>query len=133
MACVTTPAVAGESLGQWATITKVTDGDTVWAMTDGSTKPVQYCLRDFDSPEPTRYKNAGCDAERMLGDIASEAATELLDGKRIWLETDGEKGAYQRDLARIRLEGGQWLGDVMIQRGLAVEWAGKSNDWCGEN
>ena len=131
LACSAVPVLAEELSGQWATIVKVTDGDTVWAIPEGADTRVKYRLRDFDSPEPTKYKNAECDAERMLGDIASQVAGKLLDGKKVWIETDGSKGAFGRDLARIRLDEGKWFSDFMIQRGLAVKWAGRTHDWCG--
>ncbi len=96
-------------------------------------KAIKYRLQDFDSPEPSKYKNAECDAERLLGDIASQVATELLDGQEVWLQTENKRGGRNRVLTRIQLPNGQWFGDVMIKRGLAVKWSGKMHDWCGNS
>lgn len=126
-------AQAEDPQGYWAVITKVTDGDTVWAIPRGADEPIKYRLEGFDTPEPTQYKNADCDAEAMLGDIATHIAVALLDEKELWFQTAGKTGGRNRVLARIQLADGQWFGDVMIERGLAVKWAGKMHDWCNKN
>ncbi len=53
------PASASDKMtGYYATITKVSDGDTWWSIRDGETEARKYRGYLYDAPEPTQYGNA---------------------------------------------------------------------------
>jgi endonuclease YncB( thermonuclease family) len=108
---------------------RVVDGDT-WAVFGGET------IRELgiDAPE-SRYLFGrelwACDAEKALGDQAKARLEELLLDGPIRIETNGDRDRYDRLLARAVLPDGRYAGDVLIEEGLAVPWAGRQHDWCG--
>ncbi|MBC5785528.1 thermonuclease family protein [Ramlibacter sp. USB13] len=84
-----------------ATVTHVTDGDTVWVRPAGTTQRVELRLLDLDAPE-------GCQA---FGPQATAALRERVHGQVVQVRTRGADD-YGRELARIEHRGedvGRWL------------------------
>ena len=65
-----------------ATVTKIVDGDTIHVDIDGSPFRVRYI--GLDAPEVAHDNNPG----EPLGNEATEANRELVEGKRVILELD---------------------------------------------
>lgn len=84
-------------------------------------------IANIDTPETGG--RAECDAERMLGDAASDALTQIL-AKPYTIIRDGTD-RYGRTLATIEAASGEDVGELLIERQLAVEWSGRRHDWCG--
>ena len=118
----------GRTTGYWATVTKISDGDTYWA--DG----VKYREIDIDTPETHDNPNHGykCDAERRLGEIATAEAESLLLDNKVWIKPSGKWDRYGRPLVRTRYARGRWYGPHMIKMRLATKWRGRKHRWCEE-
>lgn len=112
--------------------TRVIDGDTY----RDTKRSQEYRLHGVDTPETLRAK---CDAERALGQVASDrvkalfkAASEVRAfpahnprGRTDW-PTDG----FKRRIARIEIDG-QDLGTILLAEGLAKPYdGGEHPDWC---
>ena len=85
-------------------------------------------IENIDTPESDW--RAECDAERMLGRIATQRARRLLERATIYnIERQADPDVWGRTLARITLDGRDY-GEQMIRLGVAVEWSGRTHDWC---
>lgn len=104
--------------GRTFTIARVLDGDTVDIdFPDGENRHTRVRLLGIDTPETT-----GEDGPDYFGKEATQAATDLADGKevRIYLDKDGRsRGYYGRLLAYVQLPDGRFLNEVLLSEGLA--------------
>ena len=101
------PAPASEALR----VRKVIDGDTITVSGIGTVR-----LLGVDAPEKTGgYR----DAERY-GDEATRFMRDLVEGKLVRLEYDGErKDTFDRTLAYVLLENGTIANEAIIRAGWA--------------
>lgn len=83
----------------------------------------------IDTPEPSKYGNAECPAEAKLRDKASEFTKDIIMTRAIKIEWSGKEDRYGRALAKVRV-GDRYLGDMLIEAGLAKPWRGRQVDWC---
>lgn len=101
-------------------LTCIVDGDTGWEA------GVKWRMLGIDTPE---ISSPECEAEYTTGIAARDRLRELMArGYRI--EGDGEKGAFGRDLVRIRLTDGRLAGEALMAEGLAQPWPNEGNVWC---
>jgi len=99
----------------------VVDGDTFWM------NGVKVRLADINAPET---QQAGCPAERDLGNRAKDRLVKLLNAGPFTLEIEGrDTDRYGRAL-RVAKRGGQSLGLQLVKEGLAETWKGRRSDWC---
>ena len=99
----------------------VVDGDTIWL--DGQ----KIRVADIDAPEthPSR-----CALEADLGERATHRLQELVNAGPFAVTTlDRDADKYGRKL-RVLTRGGQSLGDVLVNEGLARTWTDKREPWC---
>lgn len=97
------------------------DGDTFWM------NGVKVRLADINAPET---QQAGCPAERDLGNRAKDRLVKLLNAGPFTLEIEGrDTDRYGRAL-RVAKRGGQSLGLQLVKEGLAETWKGRRSDWC---
>lgn len=102
-------------------ITCVVDGDTIWFAGD------KIRILDINTPETSSPQ---CDREYRLGLQATARLTELMNDGPFSLEKgDEEADRYGRLLRRVT-RGGQSLGDILIDEGLAERWQGYKGNWC---
>ena len=106
-AAVERPAAATEALR----VRKVIDGDTITVSGIGTVR-----LLGVDAPEKTGgYRDA-----EQFGDEATRFMRELVDGKLVRLEFDGDrKDQFDRTLAYVALEDGTIANEVIIRAGWA--------------
>ena len=116
-----------------ATITKITDGDTVWVKMHG--KRVKLRLLGIDTPEEYPSRKMDKDIEmchttfkqmRKLGLLATKhAKTMLYKGEKVTVVTKG-KGYYGRTLAFIILPDGTNYNEKEVADGYACvyKWHG---------
>ena len=101
------------------TVDRVVDGDTVRIMVNGVSESVR--LIGINTPETV-------DPDRPVecyGPEASYRAHELLDGRKVWLESDtsqGERDAYGRLLGYIWIDGATMFNETILREGLAFEY-----------
>lgn len=100
------------------------DGDTFWS------NGTKLRLSAVVTPEPTKYGNAECAYEAQLGDKASAFTENILTTRKIEIEWSGKTDRQRRALIKIRV-GDEYLGDMLIDAGLAKPWRGRQFDWCG--
>jgi endonuclease YncB( thermonuclease family) len=101
-------------------VTCIVDGDTGWE------NGVKWRLVGVDAPELT---SPGCAREYQLAAKARDRLLQLMrTGYRI--EPEGRVGAFRRQLVRIRLSSGRYVGDVLQIEGLAQKWPNTGNVWC---
>jgi micrococcal nuclease len=101
---------------------RVIDGDT---LADGA---VRYRVENLDAPELGH--RADCAYEAALGQAAKDEVIRLVQGaQRVEAVSDGRLDRYGRTLARILVDGRD-LGDLLIARGLARPWQGRSSNFC---
>ncbi|MFL5770143.1 MAG: thermonuclease family protein [Chloroflexota bacterium] len=79
---VTAPAFQPSATTQFATVTSITDGDTIKVEIDGTEFPVRYI--GMDTPEP----DATDPAIKRLADAATAANSGLVEGKEVYLERE---------------------------------------------
>lgn len=100
-------------------IVKVIDGDTIMVEVEGKKQSIR--LIGINSPEVSdRRRPVEC-----FGKEASKKAKEILEGKKIKLESDptqGDKDKYNRLLRYIFLEDGKNFNKIMIEEGYAFEY-----------
>jgi micrococcal nuclease len=99
----------------------VVDGDTFWM--DGE----KIRVADIDAPEthPSR-----CAEEARLGNAATDRLQALLNAGPVTLAAaDRDTDRYGRKL-RVVMRGGQSLGGMLVQEGLARSWIGHREPWC---
>lgn len=118
LSMLTAEADAGE-----LTTIKPVDSDTFW---HNGTKPR---LAAVDTPEPTKCGNAECAYEAQLGDKASDFTKNIITTRKIEIEWSGKDDRYKRALVKVRV-GDKYLGDMLIDAGLAKPWRGRQFDWC---
>jgi len=104
---------------------KVADGDTV------TIRGERIRIANIDTPE---IHHAQCDAERRLALVAKRRLQSLLDSGRIVITRGDPKDGRQRDrygrtLATISVDGRD-VGDILVEEGLARQWAGRRSPWC---
>lgn len=99
----------------------VVDGDTFWMGGD------KIRILDINTPETS---SPNCDREYRLGLQATARLTELLNAGPFSLESGPENtDRYGRLLRRVT-RGGQSLGEILIDEGLAERWRGYKGNWC---
>lgn len=104
---------------------RIVDGDTV-AFPLGESEEIVR-LENIDTPE--RGHRAECDAERMLAETATRELSQILAKGGVTIERSGED-RYGRTLGLVLVDGRD-VGELLIERGVAVRWAGRRHDWCG--
>ena len=106
---------------------RVIDGDTLEDLSDDIT----YRLVNIDTPETG--SRARCDAERTLGDRATEAARSLVaHARQLELRPTGRIDRYGRTIAFVLIDGRD-MGETLIAEGLARPWRGRREPWCDAN
>lgn len=80
----------------------------------------------FDAPETWK---PDCEAERVLGNIATNRVRELIasGGFQVW--HTGETDRFGRPLVRAKTKDGTTIGDILMGEGLAQAWPGGAG-WC---
>lgn len=104
-------------------VTCVVDGDTIWYRGE------KIRLADLDTPEVSQ---PGCPREAMLGREATERLQALLNEGPFSIEDNPEgrsEDSYGRSL-KLVTRGGESLGAVLVQEGLAEQWGGPRMAWC---
>jgi endonuclease YncB( thermonuclease family) len=102
-------------------LVRVIDGDTFDYGGD------RIRIADIDTPEV----RGECASETALAARATERLDELLAAGPFALEAIGrDEDRYGRKL-RIVTRGGESLGAVLVEEGLAREWTGRRMPWCG--
>jgi endonuclease YncB( thermonuclease family) len=103
---------------------RVIDGDTLEDMRDDIT----YRLVNIDTPETG--PRARCEAERVLGARATQAARTLVaQAEQLELRATGRIDRYGRTIAFVVVDGRD-LGETLIAEGLARPWRGRREPWC---
>lgn len=100
-------------------VSRVIDGDTFDVEIDGNTERIR--LIGVDTPETVDPR----EPVQCFGKEASERTNQLIEGKRVTLETDssqGERDRYGRLLRHVFLSDGRNLGLVLIGEGYAHEY-----------
>ncbi len=97
----------------------VVDGDTIWL--EGE----KIRLESFNTPE----MNGKCFVERQLAQQAKMRLRQILSAEPFKVSRNG-KDRYGRTLAVISNSSGN-VGDILIREGLAHEWRGRKESWCG--
>ncbi len=106
-------------------VSRVTDGDTVNLVCDGSAHRVR--LLGLDTPE---LFSPRCPAERAAGVQARSALLRLVAAGPVTSVRFQGTDRYGRDLARVSVAGRD-LSQAMIDLGLALPYAGgRRPDWC---
>jgi endonuclease YncB( thermonuclease family) len=104
-------------------VTCVVDGDTIWY------QGTKIRIADLDTPEVT---NPGCANEAAMGRKATARLQALLNAGPFSLEPNPEgrsEDNFGRSLMLVT-RGGQSLGAVLVDEGLAEQWGGPRRDWC---
>ncbi len=92
-------------------VEKVIDGDTIIVQHAGKIR-----LLGINTPE-IAHRNRTAEA---LGDEAHHRLSQLLDGKKVYLEFDQQRrDKYHRLLAHVRLEDGTNINEKLLREGLA--------------
>jgi micrococcal nuclease len=99
----------------------VVDGDTLWV------NGTKVRLADINAPET---QQAGCPAERALGDRAKHRLLALVNAGPFTLEIAGRPTDRYGRALRVARRGGQSLGQQLVREGLAEPWRGRRSDWC---
>ncbi len=104
-------------------ITCVVDGDTIWY------QGTKIRIADLDTPE---VSNPGCANEAAMGRKATRRLQALLNEGPFTLEPNPDGRSEDRFGRRLMLitRGGESLGAVLVDEGLAEEWGGPRRDWC---
>lgn len=107
-------------------VARVVDGDTVKVTIDGKIETIR--LIGIDTPETVDPRKP----VQCFGKEASDKAKELLNGKKVALETDstqGDRDKYGRLLRYVLLEDGTSFNKLMIAEGYAHEYTYNSNPY----
>jgi micrococcal nuclease len=100
-------------------VTSVTDGDTLKVNINGKVETLR--LIGIDTPETVDPRKP----VQCFGKEASNKAKELLNGRKVRIETDptqGERDKYDRFLAYIYRDDGLFYNKYMIEQGYAHEY-----------
>ena len=99
----------------------VVDGDTIWYR--GST----IRIADIDTPETHQPR---CAAEAARGAAATRRLHQLVNAGPFTLQSiNRDEDRYGRKL-RILTRGGQSLGELLVEEGLARYYEGGRRSWC---
>ncbi|MCA0210004.1 MAG: thermonuclease family protein [Proteobacteria bacterium] len=99
----------------------VVDGDTFWFQGE------KYRIADIDTPET---HPARCAQEAALGEAATDRLQQWLNDGAFTLESAGrDADRYGRKL-RVPTRGGESVGSVLVDEGLARPWEGRRRPWC---
>ena len=108
------------------------DGDS-GRLSDGT----KFRLHGIDSPETGSMKQRGgakCEAERVLGFEAKEAALELTRGKQVTVSETRGTDRYERTVVRLEIDGKD-VAALLVAGGTHKTWdydgRQKKPDWCG--
>lgn len=104
-------------------VTCVVDGDTIWY------RGTKIRIADLDTPEVSK---PGCANEATMGRKATQRLQTLLNAGPFTLEPnpDGRsEDRYGRSLMLVT-RGGESLGAVLVDEGLAERWGGPRKAWC---
>lgn len=108
-----------EPAGEWYTVTRVVDGDTIVVTKNGMEDRVR--LLGIDTPETVHpTKEVEC-----FGKEASNFTTHHLAGERVQLETDQTQGLrdqHDRLLAYVYLGDGSLFNQTLVHEGYAYEY-----------
>ncbi|MEX0409656.1 thermonuclease family protein [Aquibium sp. LZ166] len=100
----------------------VVDGDTFWL--DG----VKIRIADIDTPEVT---GPACATEKQLAGKATLRLQLLLNSGEFELRrSDRDEDRYGRKLRTVHRDG-RSIGEILVADGLAHEWRGHKESWCG--
>lgn len=103
--------------------TCVVDGDTIWLRGE------KIRIADIDTPEIFSPK---CSDEEDLGYQAQRRLRELLNNGPIDLARIGEDRDHYGRLLRVIKRDGESLGGQLVREGLARQWTGQRESWCGQ-
>jgi micrococcal nuclease len=99
----------------------VVDGDTIRVQGE------RIRILDIDAPETW---GARCDAEKRLGDLATQRLLQLVNSGEVTLLSEGrDEDRYGRKL-RVVLVDGKPVGDTLVEEGLARWFEGGRRSWC---
>ena len=99
----------------------VVDGDTFWFQGE------KYRIADIDTPET---HPARCAEEAALGEAATDRLQQWLNAGAFTLESAArDADRYGRKL-RVPTRGGESVGSVLVDEGLARPWEGRRRPWC---
>lgn len=99
----------------------VIDGDTIWYR--GS----KIRIADIDTPETHQPR---CAAEAARGAAATRRLHQLVNAGPFTLQSiNRDEDRYGRKL-RILTRGGQSLGELLVEEGLARYYGGARRRWC---
>ena len=102
---------------------RVIDGDTLEDMS----ADITYRIENIDTPETG--PRARCQAERDLGNRATQQARTLISSGNVELRSTGRIDRYGRTIALVLIDGRD-LGETLIAGGLARPWRGRREPWC---
>lgn len=102
---------------------RVIDGDTLEDM--GA--DITFRIENIDTPETG--SRARCQAERDLGNRATQQARALISSGDVELRPTGRIDRYGRTIAFVLIDGRD-LGETLIASGLARPWRGRREPWC---
>lgn len=100
-------------------VSKITDGDTINVVINGVEMKIR--IIGLDAPET----NHPTKPVQCFGQEATDKLTELLKGKKVYLESDdtqGDTDKYGRSLRYVFLEDGTNISLFMIGEGYAYEY-----------
>jgi len=106
--------------GSGKRINCVVDGDTFWV--DGE----KIRIADINAPEVSSPK---CGAEKSRGDRATRRLRDLLNAGAFEMQ-GGDTDRYGRSLRTLH-RNGRSIGGTMVEEGLAHDWNGYKENWCG--
>lgn len=99
----------------------VVDGDTIWY------EGTKIRIADIDTPET---HPPGCAREARLGEAATNKLHGLLNAGAFSVESiDRDTDRYGRQL-RILTRGGESIGGMLVDEGLARWYGGGRRPWC---
>ncbi|HYD73418.1 MAG TPA: thermonuclease family protein [Candidatus Binatia bacterium] len=102
---------------------RVIDGDTL----EDRSADIIYRIENIDTPETG--PRARCQAERDLGNRATQQARALVSSGDVELRSTGRTDRYGRTIAFVLIDGRD-LGERLIADGLARPWRGRREPWC---
>ena len=112
-----------ETCGDGARINCVVDGDTFWYHGE------KIRIADINTPE---VSEPGCTREAALGAKATRRLRDLLNAGAFSLERESsgrDTDKYGRKLRTVH-RGGESLGLILVEEGLAETWKGYRSSWC---
>ena len=99
----------------------VVDGDTIWY------RGTKIRIADIDTPETHQSR---CAAEAERGAAATRRLHQLVNAGPFTLQSiDRDEDRYGRKL-RIITRGGESLGEILVEEGLARYYEGGRRSWC---